>query len=261
VKLGVYVFGLATVATGLIDVVWGAFDPAEQPIQAFGDHVPGAHLFAYIVGLALIAAGVLLLNRRTARIGAPISMAAYALFAIFYFPRFITAPHYLGQHLSVYVSVLTGVCQNVIVICAAAIVYVWSAGTSSARFTTAIRWVFGISVIVFGWNHLASLRSSAPFVPAWMPFGAPFWVAFTGVAFVLAGAAIVARMADVLAARLLALMLLVFSAATLLPFLIATPKMEGNWGANAYNIVAAASAWILAGWLSSQTAAVEVVQS
>ncbi|HXM07549.1 MAG TPA: hypothetical protein VN936_08790, partial [Candidatus Acidoferrum sp.] len=237
-KLGVYAFGLATIATGLIDVVWGAFDPAEQPIQAFGDHVPGAHIFAYIVGLALIAAGVLVLNRRTARIGAPISMVAYALFAIFYLPRFITAPHYLGQHFSVYVSVLTGVCQNIIVICAAAILYALSTGKSSSRFATTIRWIFGLSVIVFGCNHLASLRGGAPFVPAWMPFGPSIWVAFTGAAFVLAGVAIVVRTMDVLAARLLALMLLVFSGATLLPFLVAAPRMEGNWGANAYNIVA-----------------------
>jgi uncharacterized membrane protein len=252
VKFGVYAFGLATVATGLIDVVWGAFDPAEQPIQAFGDHVPGAHIFAYIVGVALIIAGLLVLNRRTARIGAPISMIAYALFAIFNFPRFVTAPHYLGQHFSVYVAVLTGVCQNIIVICAAAILYALATGTSSPRFATSIRWVFGLCVIVFGCNHLASLRGSAPFVPAWMPFGPSFWVAFTGVAFVLAGVAIVARTMDVLAARLLSLMLLVFSGATLLPFLIAAPKMEGNWGANAYNIVAAASAWILADWLADR---------
>jgi uncharacterized membrane protein len=254
VKFGVYAFGLATVATGLIDVVWGAFDPAEQPIQAFGDHVPGAHIFAYIVGVALIVAGGLVLNRRTARIGAPISMIAYALFAVFYFPRFITAPHYLGQHFSVYVSVLTGVCQNIIVICAAAILYALATGTSSPSFATSIRWVFGLCVIVFGCNHLASLRGGAPFVPAWMPFGPSFWVAFTGVAFVLAGVAIVARTMDVLAARLLSLMLLVFSGATLLPFLIAAPNMEGNWGANAYNIVAAASAWILADWLADRVA-------
>jgi hypothetical protein len=252
VKFGVYAFGLATVATGLIDIVWGAFDPAEQPIQAFGDHVPGAHIFAYIVGVALIVAGGLVLNRRTARIGAPISMIAYALFAVFYFPRFVTAPHYLGQHFSVYVSVLAGVCQNIIVICAAAILYALATGTSSPRFATSIRWVFGLCVIVFGCNHLASLRGSAPFVPAWMPFGPSFWVAFTGVAFVLAGVAIVARTMDVLAARLLSLMLLVFSGVTLLPFLIAAPNMEGNWGANAYNIVAAASAWILADWLADR---------
>jgi uncharacterized membrane protein len=253
-KLGVYAFGLATIATGLIDVVWGAFDPAEQAIQAFGDHVPGAHIFAYIVGLALIAAGILVLDRHTARIGAPISIVAYALFAIFYLPRFITAPHYLGQHFSVYLSVLTGVCQNIIVICAAAILYALSTGKSSPSFARAIRWVFGVSAIVFGCNHLASPRGSAPFVPAWMPFGPSFWVAFTGAAFVLAGVAIIVRRMDVLAARLLALMLLVFSGATLLPFLVAAPKMEGNWGANAYNIVAAASAWILADWLADRVA-------
>jgi uncharacterized membrane protein len=253
-KLGVYAFGLATIATGLIDVVWGAFDPAEQAIQAFGDHVPGAHIFAYIVGLALIAAGILVLDRQTARIGAPISIVAYALFAIFYLPRFITAPHYLGQHFSVYLSVLTGVCQNIIVICAAAILYALSTGKSSPSFARAIRWVFGVSAIVFGCNHLASPRGSAPFVPAWMPFGPSFWVAFTGAAFVLAGVAIIVRRMDVLAARLLALMLLVFSGATLLPFLVAAPKMEGNWGANAYNIVAAASAWILADWLADRVA-------
>jgi uncharacterized membrane protein len=254
VKLGVYVFGLATAATGLVDVVFGAFDPAEQPIQAFGDHVPGAHVFAYGVGVALIAAGLLMLNRPTARIGAPISMAAYALFAIFNLPRFVTAPHYLGQHVSVYLSVLTGVCQDVVVICAAAILYALSTGATSPRFATAIRWFFGLSVVVFGCNHLASLRSGAPFVPSWLPPNASFWVALTGVAFVLAGIAIIVRTLDVLAARLLALMLLVFSGFTLLPFLVAAPKMEGNWGANVYNIVAVASAWILADWMADRVA-------
>ncbi|HEY1682707.1 MAG TPA: hypothetical protein VGF98_13765 [Candidatus Tumulicola sp.] len=253
-KFGIYVYGLAAIATGIVDLVWGAFDPAEQPIQAFGDHVPGAHIFALLVGLALIAGGICVLSRRAARIGAPILAAAYALFAIFYLPRFITAPYYLGQHASVYVSVLVGVCQQLIVICAAALIYAASiSGTSrSGGLPKAIRWVFGLSVIVFGCNHLLSMRASAPFVPAWMPLGPSFWVAFTGIAFVAAGVAIIIRIADVLAARLLALMLLVFSSTTLASFLIAAPKMEGNWGANTYNIIAAASAWILADWLADR---------
>jgi hypothetical protein len=253
VKFGIYVYGLAAIATGIVDLVWGAFDPAEQPIQAFGDHVPGAHLFAYLIGLALVIGGIAVLNRRSARIGAPILMVAYALFAIFYLPRFITAPHYLGQHLSVYVSVLVGVCEQAIVICAAALIYAASDGGTSSRsvrLTRAVCWAFGLSAIVFGCNHLLSIRASAPFVPAWMPLGPSFWVAFTGIAFVPAGVAIVIRIADVLAARLLALMLLVFSSTTLASFLIAAPKMEGNWGANTYNIIAAASAWILADWLA-----------
>ena len=62
----------------------------------------------------------------------------------------------------------------------------------------------------------------------------------------LAGVAIVIRVADVLAARLLAAMLLVFGAATLLPLLFAGLTEQGNWGANLYNFVAAESAWIFA---------------
>jgi uncharacterized membrane protein len=254
VKFGIYVYGLAAIATGIVDLVFGAFDPAEQPIQAFGDHVPGAHIFALLVGLALVAGGICVLNRRTARVGAPILMVVYALFAIFYLPRFITAPHYLGQHVSVYVSVLVGVCQQLIVIVGAALIYAATAGgaTRNDRWTQAVCWVFGLSVIVFGCNHLLSIRASAPFVPAWMPLGPTFWVAFTGVAFIAAGLAIIIRVADVLAARLLSLMLLVFSSTTLASFLIAAPKMEGNWGANTYNIIAAASAWILADWLADR---------
>jgi hypothetical protein len=256
VKFGVYVYGLGAIATGIVDLVWGAFDPAEQPIQAFGDHVPGAHFFAYVVGLALIAGGFCVLNRRTARIGAPILAVVYAVFAIFYLPRFYTAPHILGQHVAAYLSVLTGVCQNLIVIAAAAIIYAVASGggSRSGPFASAIRWTFGLSSIIFGLNHLASLRTSAPFVPAWMPLGPSFWVAFTGIAFVLAGIAFIVRRADVLAARLLALMLLVFSSTTLASFLIAAPKAEANWGVNVYNIVAAASAWILADWLADRVA-------
>ena len=253
-KFGVYVYGLAAIATGIVNMMFGAFDPAEQPIQAFGDHVPGAHVFALLVGLALVAGGICVLNRRTARIGALVLMVVYALFAIFYLPRFTTAPHYLGQHVSVYVSVLVGVCQQLIVICGAAIIYVATAGgaTRNDRWTQAVCWVFGLSVIAFGCNHLLSIRASAPFVPAWMPLGPSFWVAFTGVAFIAAGIAIIIRVADVLAARLLSLMLLVFSSTTLASFLIAAPKMEANWGANTYNIIAAASAWILADWLAGR---------
>jgi uncharacterized membrane protein len=256
VKFGIYVYGLAAIATGIVDLVWGALDPAEQPIQALGDHIPGAHFFAYLIGLALVAGGIAILNRKTARLGAPILIVVYAIFAIFYLPRFITAPHYLGQHANVYVNVLVGICQQLIVICAAALIYVASAGETSSRsltLTRTVRWVFGVSVIAFGCNHLLSMRGSAPFVPAWMPLGPSFWVAFTGVAFVLAGVAIIIRIADALAARLLSLMLLVFSSTILASFLIAAPKMEGNWGANTYNIIAAASAWILADWLADRT--------
>ena len=86
-------------------------------------------------------------------------------------------------------------------------------------------------------------------IPKWMPFGATFWAVLTGIAFVLAGAAIVSGVLDVLAARLLGLMLLVFSALALAPLIFSSPHDHASWGANAYNLTAIGAAWIVAEWL------------
>ena len=89
-------------------------------------------------------------------------------------------------------------------------------------------------------------------IPKWMPFGATFWAVLTGIAFVLAGAAIVSGVLGVLAARLLGLMLLVFSALALAPLILSSPRDHASWGANAYNLTAIGAAWIVAGWLAAR---------
>src|SRR6202012_1751673 len=67
----------------------------------------------------------------------------------------------------------------------------------------------GLPPIIFGLFHLIGLRVFATIVPHWMGFG-HFWAGSTGLAFILAGAAICSGIQDILAARLLALMLLLF---------------------------------------------------
>lgn len=61
---------------------------------------------------------------------------------------------------------------------------------------------------------------------------------------------------DVLAARLLSLMLLIFSALTLAPGMVAAPHDQGTWASNADNLAAVAAAWILADWLAQRRKAV-----
>jgi hypothetical protein len=56
-KVGFYVFSLSTIAAGIMDLVWGDFEAAHQPIQAFGDHIPGRRIFAYIVAIWMVAGG------------------------------------------------------------------------------------------------------------------------------------------------------------------------------------------------------------
>jgi hypothetical protein len=50
-KSGVYVYGIAAIAYGIADLVWGEFDPSDQPLQAWGDHIPGAEIFAYLAAI------------------------------------------------------------------------------------------------------------------------------------------------------------------------------------------------------------------
>lgn len=121
-KLGTYIYGLATIAAGILDLIWREFEPAHQPIEAFGDAIAHQHVLAYIGAIWLIFAGVAILWRPTARVGAAASAAIYLLFAIFWLPRFVSATHAFGFSLVVCIGVLGGVAQQAILVAAGAIV-------------------------------------------------------------------------------------------------------------------------------------------
>jgi uncharacterized membrane protein YphA (DoxX/SURF4 family) len=255
-RLGVYVYSLATVAAGIFDLVWRDFDASHQPIQAFGDHIRGRELFAYITAIWMIAGGAAILWRRSAKAGAAATAAIYFIFAVFWLPRFYTAPHFLGVRPSVYIGVLGGVGTQLIVVAAGVLVFVSLAAHSSSwpRTILIARWIFGLCSVDFGLAHLTGVQDNAVYVPKWMPLGGEFWTVVTGICFVLAGLAILSGILDVLASRLLALMLFVFSVVTLVPMIFAFPPRHDVWGGNAYNLAAVAAAWILAESLASRDA-------
>jgi uncharacterized membrane protein len=252
VRVGSYVYGIASVAAGVLDFVWGEFEAAHKPIQAFGDHIPGVRIFAYVAAVWLISGGAAILSRRTARFGAAALAIIYGIFGVFSFPRFYTAPHLLGYRTTVYIGVLGGIGQQVILVVAAAIVYASLdlRASISPRAARIARWIFGLCSVDFGLAHLTGVQAVAPMVPKWMPWGGAFWTVLTGIAFVLAGLAILSGILDVLASRLLALMLLVFSVSVLMPMIFAHPLDHIAWGGNAYNLAAVGAAWIFADWLA-----------
>lgn len=253
-KIGVYIYGIAAIAYGITDIVWHEFDPSDQPLQAWGDHIPGATICAYIAALWLIVAGAALLWRKYRRAAAASLAVLYGIFVFFPLPRFYTAPHYLGYHAWLYIGVLGSVCQEIILFLAAVVIWKSLSGPDSLshRSALAVRWAFGLCVVVFGLGHLTAVQRVTPMTPKWIPPGPAFWVVLTGIAFVLAGVAIIAGVRDVLAARLLGLMLLVFSALALVPLVFASPRDHGSWGANAYNLTAIGAAWIIAEWLEGR---------
>ena len=255
-RIGLYIFGAANVAMGILNLVWGDFDPAHQPIQALGDAIPGREIYAYITGILLVGGGLALLSGgRRGRFGALILAAVNLIIAIFWLPRLYTAPHYLGLSVSVIAGVLGGVGRQLIIVGAAVLAYVGFLHRDASRAdstTVAARWIFGLSSIDFGVVHLSTIAGNVAYVPPWMPFGREFWVALTGVAFILAGIAMLSSALDVLAARLLAIMLVVFSAVTLIPGLIASRHQLANWGGNVHEFVLVGAVWMFAEWLAAR---------
>lgn len=253
-KTGVYLYGLATVAFGILDLIWGQFERSHQPIQSLVEHMPGRQLLANIAAVWMIAAGLAILWRRGARMGAAASAILYSIFTACWLLRFYNAVHAAGWRMNIVFGMLFSISQAVFLIAPALIIYVSTANedlVSEERAETAARWVLGLPPIFFGLAHLIGMRVFANLVPHWLPFGSA-WAAFTGIAFLLAGIAICLRRVDVLAARLLALMLLVFEALVEIPPVFVRVHNQETWGAAVYNLAAIGALWIFAEFVVSR---------
>jgi uncharacterized membrane protein len=252
-KIGIWFYGLGTALAGILDIAWRAFDASHQPINSLGK-VPGQNVLACVAGVCLVAAGLAILWRRSARFGAAASGIAYVLFMALWLSRYYAGVHALGWRIDVLLGVSFGLAQQLWLVAPAAIVYVYIASTDSllqARATLAARWMLGLPPIVFGLLHLMGIHVFARIVPRWIPFGA-FWAVLTGIAFILAGIAICSGIKDVLAARLLALMLLLFEGLVEIPPIFIRLHNQATWGAAVYNLAAVGACWIFADFLATR---------
>lgn len=247
-RVGVWIYGLATVATGILDIVWRQFEASHQPIRALSQHVPGEQALAFIAGIWLVAAGIAILWRPTARIGAAGSAMIYLIFALLWVARLHGIIHVLGFRIGAIVFGLGGIAAQLLLAAPASIIYVATAAPDSVsrdRAILAARWMLGLPPIAFGLGHLINLPAYGRFVPHWVPFSL-FGVVLTGIAFLLAGSAIISGIRDVLAARMLALMLLLFEFMVEIPPVFAHPHSQEAWGGAVYNLTAIGACWIFA---------------
>jgi len=250
---GVYLFALATIAAGVLDLIWEEFEAAHQPFGALGDNIPGQKIFAYITAIWMILAGAAILWRRTTRAGALAAALIYLIFGLFWLPRFYSAPHVLGFRLTLITGLLAGMFTQLMVVAGALVLHASVAPSSSwPKTSRAIaRWVIGLASVLFGVAHLNGVQDVSRMVPKWMPLGGPFWVVVTGIAFVLAGLSILSGILDRVAAYLLGLMILIFEIA-LVPMVFANPGNHIAWGSNAYSLAAAGAVWIFASSIRSR---------
>jgi len=253
-QVGVWFYGLGTVLTGILNIAWVSFDSSHQPIQDLGKNLPGQQTIAYIAGVWIVAAGIAILWRRSARTGAAASAIVYLIFAALWGFRYYAGVHALGWRIDVIAGVSFGLAQQLMLVAPAAIVYASTASSDSPlqkRAAIAARWILGLPPVLFGLFHLIGIRVFASIVPQWMSFGY-FWAGLTGIAFILAGIAICSGIEDVLAARLLALMLLLFEGFVEIPPIFIRLHSQPTWGAAVYNVTAIGACLIFAELIASR---------
>ena len=237
-QIGRMVFGGASQALGIIGLAWGAFAFAWQPIPT---DLPGYGALAYVAAAALVTGGVGVMADRAVRASCILLVLVYALFAAPWSVRVIRFPEMFGTW--------GGLAEQLSLILAAILVLISCSTFSVAgarRVERGCIAVYGLCVIVFGFNHFFSLAQTAGMVPQWLPPDPVFWAAATGVFFCAASIAIIARRRALLAARLLACMMLVFEVLVWLPKLIEAPASHMVWAGNGTDIVLAAAALVVA---------------
>ena len=247
-EAGIYLFSVATIAAGILNLIWDDFDSGHQPIGDLGVHIPGVSIFAYITGMWLILSGAAILWRQTVKAGALMTAAIYFVFALFSLPLFYAMIHKYGFHVTLILGIFGRMFQQLILVAGCVVLYASVAPNPTVwreRVLLAARWTFGLSSALFGVAHLSNVKGPLSMVPNWLPLAAKFWIIFTGIAFLLAGIAILSNILSRLATWLLCLMLVIFEVA-LVPIIFGCPHVHQAWGASAYNLAVAGAVWIFA---------------
>jgi uncharacterized membrane protein YphA (DoxX/SURF4 family) len=241
-SLGRYVFGLATIATGICALASHNYDQLAA--------VPHHAILAYIVATIEILAGLAVLWPRTTQAGAVALGAIYLIFSLLAVPLIIHQPLVYNNYGNFF--------EQFSYVAAALILYASSGPTAAPRNTRLAQigyYAFALCLISFALEQLFYLSATAGFVPKWIPPGQMFWAIATTLAFALAAIALLTGFKALLASRLTVAMLLVFLLLVWLPALFAAPHNFGNWSEALETLGITGSALLVADYLAHRQVA------
>jgi uncharacterized membrane protein YphA (DoxX/SURF4 family) len=247
-SLGRYIYGLAAIGFGICAFAWHDINNWQQ-IKALGSD-PHREVFTYIVATVEILGGVAVQWPRTARAGAVALGAVYFTFALLGIPNIIEHPLVYSSFGNFFEQFSLASGAMILYACSGPI-----APARTARLAQVGYYSFGICVVSFALEQLFYLSATASLVPKWIPPGQMFWAMATTAAFALAAIALLTGFMARLASRLTTAMIVGFGLLVWLPALFADPHSFLNWAESAETLGIAASAWIVADFLSHQRSA------
>ena len=226
--LGRRVFGVASLAMGLIALAWHGYNDWHQP-----------RYLVHAAAAALIFGGAAIQFRRTAKAGAAVLAAVYLVFALQCVPGIVAKPRIYNSWGNFFeqFSLVTG----------AAIVYARLSSAWSRETLNRIgRILLGICTVSFTLEQAVYLHATATLVPKWIPPNQMFWAVTTTVLFALAAVALLTNRMAFLVARLLTMMLVLFGLLVWVPLLLSDPHSHTNCSETAETFAIAGTVWILA---------------
>jgi len=183
---GRVVFSLAIIALGTETLVCARsvddspiFSPRYRVIPVI-PWLPAIPWLAYVFGAALVICGAGLLSKHTVR------TAALALGSLFFACTLILDVPKNAANIGS-MSLRTGVFEPFAL---AALAWLFpGASATQSWLARGSRYLLGVSLIVFGVDHLIALVPIATLIPVWIPWHV-FWIGFFGAGFITAGVSI-----------------------------------------------------------------------
>ncbi len=232
IKSGRTFFGIALVALGIQQFFYADFRPVFLP--SWPSWIPGLPLWAYLAGVALIAAGAAIITGKKARLASLVlGTVLLVLFVFGHIPyQLINNPTILGAWTNALKELaLSG---GAFIVAGSFPEERSSSGSQSStvrlldKFIPFGRFFFSITMIIFGIDHFLYADFVATLVPAWIP-GPIFWTYFAGVALVGSGVSIILKIKVRLVATLLGTMIFLWFVFLHIPRAFADPyTQEGN---------------------------------
>jgi hypothetical protein len=165
--------------------------------------------------------------------------AVYLVFTLLCLPRIVAAPLTYDRwgNLFEQLSMLTG----------AIMIYARSSSAWPPAATGRVgRILLGLCTVSFTLEQAIYLQATTAFVPKWLPPGPMFRAIATTVLFALAAMALLMNRRALLAARLVALMILIFGLLVWVPALVSNPDSHNSWSETAETFAIVGAMWILA---------------
>jgi uncharacterized membrane protein YphA (DoxX/SURF4 family) len=226
-RVGRFFFAVSMVAFGIQHVVNGGFIVGLEFVPAW---IPGHTFWAYFTAAALIYAGVSIAIEKKARPAAVLLGIAFFLSVLVRrAPSIVAILHDVGERTMAFETL--AMCGGALVLAGVlprepANLEGWNA--AAEKVAAPGRYFIGISMAIFGVDHLMVPGLIAGLIPAWIPWHW-FWVYFTAAGFIAAAVSFAAGKHVLLAGTLLGLMFVLWVVLVHAPRVAASPHNGDEW--------------------------------